>query len=247
MVFELILAATVLVSLISFAGLFFIQFNQKRQEMFLFIFVSIAAGTFFAAAFFDLLPEALGQLDAATVLPTVLAGILSFFVIEKLILWHHHHDVHAKTTERPFGYLNLIGDGIHNFLDGAAIAASFMASVHLGLVTTLVIIAHEIPQEISDFTLLIYSGFSKKKALLFNFVVALTAVLGSALFYFFAAAVQNMVPLALAFTAGAFIYIACADLLPELHKEKNMKKSTVQFVLIIAGIALIWSVITFFE
>ncbi|MFH0714463.1 MAG: ZIP family metal transporter, partial [Candidatus Diapherotrites archaeon] len=199
------------------------------------LFVSFAAGTMLSAAFFDVLPEAV-EAAGAQVLGFALLGIVAFFAIERFLHWHHFHhsgDVHAMS------YLNMVGDSIHNFMDGAAIAVSFAASVPIGIATTIAIIAHEIPQELGDFAILLYGGFSKKKALAFNFLTALAALAGAVAAYFVVQYVQGVAPFLLAFAAGGFIYIATADLVPELHKERSAKKMVPQFVLFLAGSALI--------
>lgn len=252
MVLEWILGATVAVSLISLVGLLVLGLRENVQKIFLFYSVAFAAGTMLGAAFFDLLPESLKAIDAATALPVCLAGIMAFFIVEKYISWHHHHETHdnagrkrraRQAEEKPMGYLNLVGDGLHNFFDGVAIAASFMVGLPLGITTTLVIALHEVPQEMGDFGLLLYSGFSRRKAIAFNLLTALTCVLGALLFYFAAPLVQNLEGLGLAFTAGGFIYIAGSDLFPEFHRETDFKKSVWQLLLIFAGIALIWLVV----
>ena len=245
MVLEIIILATVIVSLISLVGIFLLSLKPKTLDALLIVFISFATGAMFAGAFIDLLPEAMEKLDSKTASLTVLVGILVFFIVEKLIYWHHHHHSKHEEKEKPLAYLNLIGDGIHNFFDGAAIAASFMASYELGIATTIAIIAHEIPQEIGDFSLLIYSGFTKTKALLFNLLSALTAIIGAVLFYYSSSFIQNSQGLGLAFAAGTFIYIAGADLMPELQKELNIKKSFIQFIAMLIGILLIWFIVTY--
>ncbi len=245
MVLELIILATVIVSLISLVGIFLLSLKPKTLDALLTVFISFATGAMFAGAFIDLLPEAMEKLDSRTASLTVLVGILVFFIVEKLIYWHHHHHSKHEEKEKPLAYLNLIGDGIHNFFDGAAIAASFMASYELGIATTIAIIAHEIPQEIGDFSLLIYSGFTKTKALLFNLLSAFTAIAGALLFYYSSSFIKNSQGLGLAFAAGTFIYIAGADLMPELQKELNIRKSFVQFIAMLVGILLIWLVVTY--
>lgn len=249
MVLEYIIGATVAVSLISLVGILALGLRENIQKMVLFAAVAFAAGTLLGGAFFDLLPEALEKLPAQQALSFTLAGIIVFFVLEKFIAWHHHHEPHGKTgkkalkvehKEKPFGYLNVVGDGLHNFFDGAAIAASFMAGVPVGITTTLVIALHELPQEIGDYGLLLYSGFSKKKALAFNLLSGLLAVLGGIAFYFASSVIENLEGFGLAFTAGIFIYIAASDLFPEFHRESSARRSVLQFALLIAGILLIW-------
>ena len=232
-----ILIAVLVVSLISFVGTFFL-FNKQLLNKTLFFMVSFAAGALLGAAFLDLLPEALKSGFKNIVPIFILIGILSFFILEKFLYWHHHHT--GKKEIHPFTYLNLIGDGVHNLLDGAVIAISFLNSTSLGTVTTIAIIAHEIPQEIGDFAILIYGGFSKFKALIYNFLTALTAVAGALIAFFYSSYIQNSSTYLTALAAGGFIYIASTDLIPEIQKEKDLKKSFFQFLFLILGILLIW-------
>ncbi|MGD8506796.1 MAG: ZIP family metal transporter [Candidatus Bathyarchaeota archaeon] len=238
--FVWILASTLLVSGISLIGLFFLSLSEKLFKKLLLLLVSFASGTLLGGAFLHLIPEAL----SSDVLPAqsenlfigVLAGILVFFLLEKL-LWRHCHE--RECPVHVFAYLNLLGDAIHNFIDGVLIAASFLTSVPIGLATTLAVAAHEVPQEIGDFSILIYGGISKTKALFYNLLSALTAVLGALLMYSFSSHLPSLAYF-LVFAAGSFIYIATTDLIPELHKEHNVWKSLVQFVLLLSGILLMW-------
>lgn len=240
-----IVIASILVSLVSILGIL-IFLRKNTLNKFLFYLVSFAAGTLLAAAFLDLLPEIIEEGFGEAVPMLILMGILSFFVLEKFLYWHHHH-AHEHEETHGFTYLNIIGDGIHNFLDGAVIAVSFMNSTALGIATTIAIIAHEIPQEIADFSILVYGGFSKMKALVYNFLTALTALLGALLTYFFSSIMENSHSYIAAFTIGGFVYIASTDLIPEIHKEKDIKKSMLQFLMLALGIGLIWFVGIFFE
>ena len=235
MVLELILLATVAVSLVSLVGI--VLLFRKDYEGLMLPLVGFSAGTLLGAAFLDLLPEALEGTGARETLTMALAGLLVFFALEKIIMGHDHH---SKTHVHPVGYLNLIGDALHNFFDGAVIAAAFMSSTPLGLVTTIAVVLHEIPQEIGDFSLLLYSGFSTKKALAYNLLSALAAVAGAVLFYYAASFVSGLQAFGLAFTAGMFIYIALADLVPELHKERGAASAVQQLFLITAGAAAIY-------
>ncbi|HLC68878.1 MAG TPA: ZIP family metal transporter [Candidatus Bilamarchaeaceae archaeon] len=247
MVLAWILGATLLVSLVSFTGIFILSLKHRMVETVLFAMVAFAAGTLLGAAFLDLLPEASELIEPATVLQIALVGIVVFFLIEKIIHWHHYHYGSHWLREKPLAYLNLIGDGIHNFFDGAAIAASFLIAPELGITTTLVVLLHEIPQEVGDFSLLLYSGFSRAKALLFNFLSGLLAVIGALGFYYFSSAIENLEAIGLAFTGGMFIYIAAADLFPEFQKEKGMNKSLLQFFLLALGILMIGFIAIYLE
>lgn len=246
MVLEWILGATLLVSLVSFVGALTLPLKEKTTTLLLTGLVSFATGTMLGAAFLDVLPEAIETIEPLHALQVALAGIVIFFIVEKIIYWHHHHGTHGK-EEKPLAYLNLIGDGIHNFFDGAAIAASFLSGTEIGIAATLAIILHEVPQEMGDFSLLLYSGLTKTKALFFNFLSALSAILGALIFYYFASSVKNLEGIGLAFAGGMFIYIATADLLPEIQKETEIKKSIGQLALILLGIATIGAITTFLE
>lgn len=253
MVLEWIIAATVAVSLVSLVGTAAFSLGSRHLDKLLFVSVSFATGALLGAAFFDVLPESLSKLPAETAMPVVLSGIVTFFVLEKFF-WHHHHESHRNSKhsvrvakEKPLGYLTLAGDLAHNFFDGVAIAAAFLTSLPLGFATTLAIAFHEIPAELGDFGLMLYSGFSKTKATLLNLATAFSCVLGGVAFFFFAPQVAGLEAYALAFTAGMFIYIATADLVPELHKEENRLRSLAQVFLIALGAAVLWALTTLLE
>ena len=189
-------------------------------------------------AFLHLLPEATEYNTGLDVFIYVLVGFIIFFIIEKVLHWRHCHKDECEI--HTFTYMNLIGDSIHNFIDGLIMAASFVVSIPLGVTTTIAISSHEIPQEIGDFGVLIYGGFSKKKALLLNFLVALTAVLGGIIGYFISNLVENATLFILPFAAGGFIYIAATDLIPEIKKELSMKKYMATLSVFILGILFMW-------
>ena len=239
-----ILIAVFIVSLISLVGIF-LFLKEKVIKKYLFYLVSFAAGSLLGAAFLDLLPEALEPGFRKSVPVFIIIGILSFFVLEKFLHWHHHHTGNKEV--HVFNYLNTIGDGLHNFLDGAIIAVSFLNSAHLGIVVTIAVVAHEIPQEIGDFAILIYGGWSKLKASIINFLTALTAILGALFAYFYAGFIENSSLYLTSFAIGGFIYIAGTDLMPEIQKEKSLKKSFLQFTFLIFGILIIWVVGTIFK
>jgi zinc and cadmium transporter len=238
------LIAVSVVSVISLVGLVTFSMRQGLLNRFLFIATALGAGSLLGAVMFDLLPEAVELTEHA--FPIVLAGMLVFFVIERFIHWHHHHHhQHHPEEEKkihPFVYLNLIGDAVHNFIDGALIAGSFMVNTELGIVTTIAVVFHEIPQEISDFGLLIAGGMNRMKALAFNFLSALTAVVGALAAYVAGSLTELAEPFLVAFAAGGFLYIAAADLMPELHKQVKLSTSIAQFASLLAGIAVIWLV-----
>ena len=196
--------------------------------------VGFASGSLIGGAFIHLLPESLEE-TGQTMFYYVIVGIVFFFIMEKFLYWRHCHE--EKCPVHTFAYLNLIGDGIHNFIDGTLIAASFILSCDLGVATTLAVIFHEIPQEIGDFGVLIYGGFTKRKALVYNFVSALTAIAGALITYYLAY-VQGIEQFLVPFAAGGFIYIAATDLMPELHKKSHAIESIIQLLAILAGIGL---------
>lgn len=239
-----ILFATLAVSLISLFGVLFLLRNKNWVDILSHNFVGFAAGTMLAAAILDILPEALeGANEIHDVLYFFLGGILLFFLLERFIIWFHHHD--SMHEAHPSTILVLVGDSVHNFIDGVAIAASFIASPAIGIVTTLAIAAHEVPQELADFSVLLHGGMKKSKALLFNFLSALAAVFGGILSYFFLETLSTFTPYVLAFTAGMFIYIACSDLIPELHKDSQRRgwKEIVPFIVGVIVLGFLVSVL----
>ena len=229
-----IILATFIDGLVSLAGVFSLWVKEKTLNKVVFVLVAFSAGALLSGAFFHLLPESLESLDAMDVFAFVLGGFILFFLIEKFLHWHHCHK--GKCKVHTFTYLILIGDGIHNFIDGLIIATSFFVSVPFGIVTTLLILGHELPQELGDFGVLVYGGFSKTKALIYNFLSQLTAIIGGVVGYFLSTSIENIVPYILPFAAGGFLYIAASDLVPELHKEPELKKSLTSFGFFIVGI-----------
>jgi zinc and cadmium transporter len=230
-----ILASVSTVSLAAFVGIIFIGLNEKLLKRVLMALVGFASGTLLGGTFLELLPEAIDQVGATTTFTYVIVGIVSFFAMEKFLYWRHCHE--DECAVHTFVYLNLVGDGIHNFVDGMIIAATYMLSFSLGFATTLAVLCHEIPQEIGDFGVLIYGGLGKRKALTYNFVSALTAFLGAIAVYSLAY-LQSIQTLLVPFAAGGFIYIAATDLMPELHKKSRAAESVVQLVMIVLGIGL---------
>lgn len=206
---------------------------------------SFAAGVLLGAAFVDLLPEALEHAEELgseiNIFGWVLAGILVFFLAERFIHWFHHHHDHEKQTIVP---LIIFGDTFHNFIDGVAIAATFMIDIQLGIVTTLAVAVHELPQEIGDFGLLLHRGMSRIKVLQVNVLSTLAALVGAILTYFLGASVEGFLPAMLSLAAGFFIYIALSDLIPEIHNEDRKNVAFWETVLLIFGVAVIWVAVT---
>ncbi len=249
-----IIIATFVVSLFSLVGIYGLSLREKTLHKILLVLVAFSAGSILGAAYFDLLPEAIEFFEEAgfeesVVYVYITLGFVAFFFLERFIYWYHGHphetdvsdEIAGKASIKGFAYLNLIGDGIHNFVDGIVIAASFLAGFSVGLATTVAVIFHELPQEMGDYGILIYGGFKRRSALLLNFVVALTVVLGGISVAFFIETVAELSGFLIALAAGGFIYLAASELIPELHEEKSFKKSAVQFVVFNLGITLIWS------
>ncbi|MCW3986110.1 MAG: ZIP family metal transporter [Candidatus Bathyarchaeota archaeon] len=231
MILVWILTATFLVSIVSLIGILFLTVKDNILKKTLLVLISLASGTLLGGAFFHLIPESFSTLDESIFI-TVVLGIVGFFLLERS-LWRHCHE--RECPVHPFAYLNLLGDGIHNFIDGIIIAASFLSAESLGIITTVAVIMHEIPQELGDFGVLIYGGFSKTKALLFNLLSAIFAIVGALATYFFISYLPS-ISYILAFAAGGFIYIAMTDLIPELHKETNTKNSIISIIFFLLGI-----------
>jgi zinc and cadmium transporter len=214
--------------------------NSRFAYKISFGIVAFAIGALLASALLDFLPEALESGEVELVFLGVLAGMLVFFLIEKFVIWHHHHTYGEEKEEHSYNYLVLIGDSIHNFIDGVILAAAFVVSPAIGIPAFLAVIMHEIPQEISDFGILLKGGMRKSRIVLFNVFSALISVIGAVLTYFFLAEFQSLTMPALAFAAGAFIYIAASDLIPETKRTTSMKKSLLQVALVLLGIFVIW-------
>lgn len=235
------IGSVILVSIVSLIGVFTLSLKRERIERITLFLVSFAVGGLFGDALIHLLPEAFESLGMrlATSL-YVMAGVLIFFILEKFIRWRHCHMPEHASHMHPVVALNLIGDGVHNLIDGMIIGASFSASVPLGIATTLAVILHEIPQEIGDFGVLIHGGFSIKKALLFNFLSALTAIAGAMISLLIGQHLKSYSLILIPITAGGFLYIAGSDLIPELHHGCNVKISTAvgQFVAIVSGVLI---------
>ncbi len=261
------------ISLLSLIGVFMISLKEKTLDKLLFILVAFATGTILATALFDLIPESLHHLEELNVggagivesfmFAIVILGFVIFFVLERFIYWFHGH-AHEKDDQlvcydtltegldnivdkgkkiKNFALLNLIGDGLHNFLDGIIIMVAFLSGIGNGIIVTLAVLFHELPQEIGDFGILLYGGFTKKKALLFNFLSALVALLGGLIAFFLSAQVDLFNFFFLAFSGGGFLYLASTELMPELLKEKNLKRSIIQTLVFLCGVILIMTLI----
>lgn len=240
------LISVVLVSLFSLSGVLTLAMKQTQIRKFSLIFVSFAVGGLFGDVFIHLIPE-LFEEGATEATPFfILGGILLFFILEKFLHWRHCHADDVSNHIHPIAGANLVGDAFHNFLDGLLIAAAFSVDSTAGIATTVAVILHEIPQEIGDFGVMIHSGMKVKTALMLNLLSAFAAILGVLLFFMLGEAVTGIEQFLLPITIGGFIYIAGSDLIPELKHSNSVKASLMQFVAIIAGLAIMYS-LTFLE
>ncbi len=229
------LIATLIISLISLIGIFTLAIKEKVLQKILFFFISFSAGSLLGGAFFHLIPESLEKDLPAFVFQATMLGFILFFILEKVLHWHHCQNQHCD-EHKILGFQNLFGDALHNFIDGIVIVAAFSVDTNLGIVTTLSVALHEIPQEISDFGVLLYSGFSKQKAILYNLFSALFAILGALLGYLVILNTEQITQWLIPITAGGFIYIAASDLIPELNKEKAFAKSLLSLMFFILAL-----------
>jgi zinc and cadmium transporter len=248
-----IIITTILISLVSFIGIFTLALKDKVLNKILLFLVSLSAGALMGGAFLHLIPEAIeksiheheGHMEIPLeIFIFVIVGFILFFIIEKVLHWRHCHK--EKCDIHTFHYMNLIGDSVHNFIDGLILAASYVTSIELGITTTFAIVAHEIPQEIGDFGVLIYGGFKKKKAIILNFIVAATAIIGGIIGFIISRAIDEATIFLLPFAAGGFIYIAATDLIPEIKKELDYKKYLITLIIFILGILLMWFIKIYF-
>ena len=241
------LIATIIVSLIAVVVAIPFLLKKNISKKLLLVLLSISVGTLLSSVFIHFLPEAVSDGYTLGVAIYVLIGFLVFFIIEKLVHYHHNkceHDEHPAGHSHAYHIapLNIIGDGVHNFIDGMVIAGSFMASPALGIAATIAVIFHEVPQEIADFGVLLYSGLSKAKALLFNFLSAVTAIFGVVVSFLIAGAGLDFTAFILPFAAGNFLYIAASNLLPELHRHCKLKETLVHVLAIMFGILIMVAV-----
>ena len=233
------LLSTLVISTLSFIGLLLVFVNSKKLQNITLALVSFAVGGLLGDAFIHLIPESFKSFSSeSTSSIMILTGIIIFFILEKILRWHHCHEVDCHQEEKHIVTLNLVGDSVHNFIDGALIAASFQISTFVGLTTTLAVILHEIPQEIGDFGIMLHHGVSVKKTVFYNFITSLTSFLGvfliSVLNYDFS---SYLIPL----TAGGFIYLALTDLTPELHRhDPKISIALTQLIFILLGLSLMF-------
>ncbi|MCC6290613.1 ZIP family metal transporter [Candidatus Nomurabacteria bacterium] len=239
------LISVLAVGLVSLVGIFALSLNELRLRNALFLLVALSAGALFGDVLIHLLPEIFeGKTNVLVPSLAVLAGILLFFILEKFLHWHHSHGIDNERDEcehihiKPFGRLNLIADGFHNFLDGITIGISFLVNPTVGFATTLAVILHEIPQEMGDFGILLHAGYNRRQALYLNLLSALTAVLGTIIALALGSRIETFGTTLLPIAAGGFLYLAGSDLVPELHRTTDPKKSSLQLIAMLIGIAL---------
>jgi len=237
MVLAQILIATFVISLIAFIGLLMFVFKDEWQNKAILVLVALSSGALLGGAFLHLVPEAISELgDSLSVFLYLLLGFCLFFILEQFLHWRHQHGtIHGV---KPFSYLILVSDAVHNFIDGLVIAASFVVSFPVGIATSIAVALHEIPQELGDFGVLVYGGFSRYRALTFNYISAVTAIVGGVVGYFAASIIQGYIVYLLPFAAGNFIYIAAADLIPEIKHAVSLRRSILHFCVFVAGIGI---------
>ncbi len=231
-------------AIISAAG--FLTLSVKRQHKLVPYLLSYASGTLLTAALLGLIPHALHHLPPSVVLETVLIGVLLFFLLEKLLIWHHCHETQCE-VHGVSGIMILIGDAIHNFTDGVVIGASFLSSFSIGIAASLSIVTHEIPQEVGDFAILLHSGYSQRKALFLNMISSLTTLPAAVLAYYMLPLISNATPYAIAISAASFLYISLVDLTPELHREQAIQRAITQFLIVVAGVGTIMLSLSFHQ
>jgi zinc and cadmium transporter len=241
------ISSIAIVSLISFVGVLVFSVSPEKLKKITLWLVSLSAGTLLGDSFLHLLPEAAAKNNDLTMWFMLIAGMLVFFVLEKFIHWRHCHISTSESHPHPVGMMNLVGDALHNMIDGVIIAGSFIVSAPLGFATTIAVVAHEIPQEIGDFGVLIHAGYSKRKAIYLNFMISLTALAGAIATLIIGTRIDNLIGFIAPFTAGGFIYIATADLIPELRKETGIRQSLTQLIFLVAGIAIMLGLKLYFS
>lgn len=232
-----IIISTLIVSFIPLVGIIFLIISKDLFEKILFLLISFATGALLGGSLLHLMPHSLEKIETSLSFWIFITGFVSFFLLERILRWRHCHQFECEI--HPITYLSLIGDSIHNFTDGIIIASSFLINFNFGIITTLIVIAHEVPQELSDYAILVYGGMNKTKALIFNFMTGLASFIGGILGYFILKG-EEMIFYVLPFVAGNFFYISASDLIPELHNETNLKKSINSFVFFILGVLSIY-------
>ncbi len=240
MILAKIITATFSITLSVFIAVGFLYTKKEILSKILLALVSLSAGALMGGAFLHLLPEALSSISIDVAGLMVLLSFLFFLLLEKFFHWRHCHKENCNV--HSFGRINLFGDSIHNFIDGLVISASFIADTNIGIATTLAIALHEIPQEIGDFGVLLYAGYEKRRALWLNYLVATTVIIGGVVGYIFNFFIEGIMPYLLPFAAGGFIYISASDLIPEIRKESDHKKSLINIGIFVLGVLLMFGI-----
>ena len=233
-----IILASLATSIISFAGIILLVLSEARVKKLLHTALSFAVGGLLGAVFLDILPEALEMSSSEIIFRYVIGGIFFFFIFEKLLIWYHHHEDGGVPHEHVPAYLVSIGDLVHNAIDGIAIAVSFMVNIEVGIATTIAVLIHEVPSEIGDFLVMLNSGFTPKRAIFINFLVSLSSIVFAVATYMLGPVLEPYLPIALALVAGNFLYIAIADLMPQLQERRGWHHTLTEIVLLIAGALL---------
>lgn len=238
------LLSVLAVSLTSLVGILTLSVKMETLRKVLTYLISLSAGTLIGDAFIHLLPEIVEEVGFNMQISLyAILGIIGSFAVEKIIHWRHCHHPTTKEHPHPFAWMNLFGDTVHNFIDGMVIGGAYLVSIPVGMATTIAVVLHEIPQEIGDFGVLIHGGFSKAKALFLNFIITMLAILGTVFAVIVGSNVESFNQFIIPFAAGSFIYIAAADLIPELHKEVKVSKSLLQLLWFIIGVGLMVALI----
>lgn len=253
-----IIIFSIIGSIGSLIGGLLLLYKQKYAIKISHYLTAFAAGTLLGTAFFDLLPEASHEAEHAgagtDIFLWTLIGILTLFLVERFIHWYHHHHFfkyishkNEKGEAEPVVPLLILGDTIHNFIDGVIIALTFLVDIQLGMVTTLAVAAHEIPQEIGDFGVMLHKGVSRRKVLLINVFSALVAIVGAVLAYSLGESIEEYLPAALAVAAGFFIYISTSDLIPEIHNQEKKEVAAIETLLLFLGVLVVWLAVSLLE
>lgn len=238
------LASAGLISLLSFAGVLTLMFGVHRLDRIIPLLISLAVGALFGDALIHLIPESFEDSSSPALTSLyVIAGIITFFLMERFLHWHHEHHEHSLNPVHPVAYINIVSDGMHNFLDGLIIGASYLVSIPLGIATTVAVALHEIPQEQGDFGILVHAGLSPRKALLLNFLSGILALVGVVISLALGPEMEEYTAIMIPITAGGFIYIAGSDLIPELHHERGLRRSVSQFLMMLIGIGLMYALL----
>ena len=242
------LLSVAIVSALSLVGIVTLIFNKELDKNRLLYMVSFSAGGLLGGAFFHLIPEASKSSGfTPTVSSFILVGIFASFMVEQLLKWRHCHVPTSEDHPHSFAYMNLIGDAVHNMIDGIIIGGSYLVSTSMGVVTTLAVCLHELPQEIGDFGVLVYAGFTRREALRYNFLTALTAFIGAIIALSLNVYVEGLTKYLIPFAAGNFIYIAASDLIPELHAEGELSRTVFQIAAMLLGVILLFAIGQLFE